>query len=131
MDYPIFLSLLYSVLCTFIYISVPLIYLCKLTSLTQSFAILPIKIFKDNMHCLVTRLTLLMRIRISRFCACVRNVCPISAPLSQQPKEKLVEQVYKEMKGDRDGKSAKTSAVVVNDHMYPCPYIIHRNMVKI
>ena len=52
-----------------------------------------------------------------------------------------MEQVYHEMKGDRDGKSAKRvqqetaySAVVVNDHMYPRPYISfltqkgHRNM---
>ena len=32
------------------------------------------------------------------------------APVSQQPKEKLVGQLYiHEMKGDRDGKSAKTS----------------------
>ena len=31
------------------------------------------------------------------------------APVSLQPKEKLVGQLFHEMKGDRDGKSAKTS----------------------
>ena len=43
-----------------------------------------------------------------------------------------VEKSFHEMKGDRDDKSAKTSAtrnypsaVVVNDHMYPRPLLYH------
>ena len=71
----------------------------------------------------------------NRACACAYLHTCMSAPWRSSfshVREKLVEKSFHEMKGDRDGKSAKTiatrhclySGVVVNDHMYPCPYII-------
>ena len=51
------------------------------------------------------------------------------ALISQQPKEKFVEQVYKSFHeggyrvGKKECNKKLPSAVAVNDHMYPRPYI--------
>ena len=84
--------------------------------------------------------------RVSTYCIifleCRASGSDLKSSFSCKAKQTIitsVDVIYKsfhEMKGDRDGKSAKRSAtrnclysaVVVNDHMYPCPCLYHHFM---